>query len=487
MPNYANIPITSDPLTSFPICDIFNSYGCTPYWNISGKTYVDNNSNCTQDNNEAGFQHIKMKLFENGNLLQQTLTNQAGQYSFNTNLGVYDIAVDTTNLPFSVTCPPLNVIQTAVTIADSMHYNQNFALNCKPGFDIGATTLVLDSGRFKPANYVLVKAHLGDISNLYGLNCANGVSGQVMITINGPTIFAGVPNNALIPSVQNNVLTYTIADFGAVDFYHDFQFRCLTDTTAAIGSSVCFDIIVTPINGDNNGSNNTLNYCFNVVNSYDPNDKLVYPSGIILPSQEYLTYTVNFQNTGNASADHIYILDTISNLLDIESFEVLATSHTMQLQITNNMVRFNFANINLPDSTSNEPASHGYVQYRIKLKNNVIIGDAIENTAYIFFDFNPAIVTNTALSEVGLLTTVNEDVSENVSVIVYPNPANDVLYIKFVNANKANNVPVKVYNCIGKRILNYPSAQHESIDISGLPVGLYFAEIGNKRVKFIKQ
>ena len=486
MPNYANIPITSDPLTTFPLCDVFNTYGCTPYWNISGKTYVDNNLNCLQDNGEAGFQHIKMKLFENGNLLQQTLTNQAGQYSFNTNLGVYDIAVDTTNLPFSVSCPPSNLLQTAVTVNDSMHYNKNFALNCKPGFDIGATTVVQDSGRFKPGNYVLVKAHLGDISNLYGLNCASGVSGQVMITINGPSVFAGVPNNALMPSVQNNVLTYTIADFSAVDFYNDFQFRCLTDTNAAIGSTVCFDIIVTPINGDNNGSNNTLNYCFNVVNSYDPNDKLVYPSGMILPSQEYLTYTINFQNTGNAPADHIYILDTISNLLDIESFEVLATSHSMQLQIINNMVRFNFANINLPDSTSNEPASHGYVQYRVKLKDNINIGDIVENIAYIFFDFNPAIVTNTAINEVNLLTSVKENIAST-ALTVYPNPAHDVLYFQYGNASKKLITPIIIYNSIGAQVLNFSIQHTESIDIAGLPAGLYFIEMGNKRVKFVKQ
>jgi Leucine-rich repeat (LRR) protein len=487
MPNYANIPITSDPLTSFPLCDVFNTYGCTPYWNISGKTHVDNNSNCLQDNLEAGFQNIKMKLFENGNLLQQTLTNQAGQYSFNTNLGVYDIAVDTTNLPFSVSCPPLNLLQTSVTLADSMHYNKDFALNCKPGFDIGVTTIVQDSGRFKPGNFVTVKAHLGDISNLYGLNCASGVNGQVMITINGPTVFAGVPNIALMPSVQNNVLTYTIADFGAVDFYNDFQFRCLTDTTAAIGSSVCFDITVTPINGDNNSSNNTLNYCFNVVNSYDPNDKLVQPSGFILPSQEYMTYTVNFQNTGNASADHIYIMDTISNYLDIETFEVLATSHTMQLQITNNIVRFNFANINLPDSNSNEPASHGYVQYRIKLKSTVAIGDSIENTAFIFFDFNSAIVTNTTVSEVSLLTKVKENLASNTSLIVYPNPAHDLLYIQYGAASLKSITSIVIYNSIGVKVLNFSNQHSESIDIARLPVGLYFLEIGNSRAKFVKQ
>lgn len=486
MPNYANIPITSDPLSNFPLCDVFNTYGCSPYWNISGKTYVDNYSNCLQDNGETGFQHVKMKLYENGNLQQQTLTNQAGQYSFNTNLGNYDIAVDTTNLPFSVSCPLSNLIQTSLTPADSMQYNKDFALNCKPGFDIGATSIVQDSGRFKPGNFVKVIAHLGDISNLYGLHCAGGVSGQVIITINGPTVFASVPNGALIPSIQNNVLTYTIADFGLVDFYNDFQFRCLTDTTAAIGSEVCFDILVTPVNGDNNGINNTLNYCFNIVNSYDPNDKLVYPSGNILPSQEYLTYTVNFQNTGNASADHIYIMDTISNLLDIESFEVLATSHSMQLQITNNIVRFNFANINLPDSNSNEPASHGYVQYRIKLKNSVVIGDSIKNTAFIFFDFNAAIVTNTTVNEVSLLTNNQENPELIETVVVYPNPTKDILYIAYSGANKNFYNTITIYDAMGTQVFSLKNRNSDSINISALANGLYFIEIGNKKLRFIK-
>jgi uncharacterized repeat protein (TIGR01451 family) len=250
---------------------------------------------------------------------------------------------------------------------------------------------------------------------------------------------------------------------------------------------VCFDILVTPLNGDNNGSNNNLNYCFDIVNSYDPNDKLVYPLGNILPSQEYLTYNVNFQNTGNASADHIYIMDTISNYLDIESFEVLATSHTMQLQITNNIVRFNFANINLPDSNSNEPASHGYVQYRIKLKNTVVIGDSIKNTAFIFFDFNPAIVTNTTLSEVSLLTTVKENLASNTSITVYPNPANDRLYIHYSIVSNKSLAPVIIYNSIGAQILKFSNQHPESIDIASLAAGLYFLEIGNRSVKFVKQ
>jgi hypothetical protein len=49
----------------------------------------------------------------------------------------------------------------------------------------------------------------------------------------------------------------------------------------------------------------------------------------------------------------------------------------------------------LPDSGTNEVASHGYIIYRIRTKADVAAGSLIENTANIFFDENPAVVTNT--------------------------------------------------------------------------------------------
>src|SRR5438093_2053651 len=46
-----------------------------------------------------------------------------------------------------------------------------------------------------------------------------------------------------------------------------------------------------------------------------------------------------------------------------------------------------FPNINLTDSGSNEPASHGFIQYKIKLQTGVPAGTQIQNTAYIYFEF----------------------------------------------------------------------------------------------------
>ena len=50
----------------------------------------------------------------------------------------------------------------------------------------------------------------------------------------------------------------------------------------------------------------------------------------------------------------------------------------------------------LPDSFRNEVASNGFVQFRIKQKKDLLIGTKIENSAGIYFDFNPPIITNLA-------------------------------------------------------------------------------------------
>jgi hypothetical protein len=50
----------------------------------------------------------------------------------------------------------------------------------------------------------------------------------------------------------------------------------------------------------------------------------------------------------------------------------------------------------LPDSTTDYEGSMGYFQYRLKaLYLTCLNGTQIENTAYIYFDYNAPIVTNT--------------------------------------------------------------------------------------------
>lgn len=84
----------------------------------------------------------------------------------------------------------------------------------------------------------------------------------------------------------------------------------------------------------------------------------------------------------------------------------------------------------LPDSNTNEPASHGNIVYRIRQNTNNVLGDVINNTAYIYFDYNPAIITNQTTNTLYKPSNVKDFTKSKVNVNIYPNPANDIAYIE---------------------------------------------------------
>ena len=79
------------------------------------------------------------------------------------------------------------------------------------------------------------------------------------------------------------------------------QVYVTTDTSAGIGDTICMHVLVTPLVGDMDTTNNRKLYCFPVINAYDPNDKQVYPQGECeqryVVNDEVLTYKIRFQNT----------------------------------------------------------------------------------------------------------------------------------------------------------------------------------------------
>ena len=134
--------------------------------------------------------------------------------------------------------------------------------------------------------------------------------------------------------------------------------------------------------------------------SYDPNDKLVSPdrmNGYTLFDED-LIYTVRFQNTGNAEAYDVVIRDTLDPNLDPATFQVISSSHEEVFSAfmeANQYLTFEFRNINLPDSTSDFEGSQGYINYRIRTKDDLAEETQVTNTAGIYFDQNPPVITNT--------------------------------------------------------------------------------------------
>ena len=99
-----------------------------------------------------------------------------------------------------------------------------------------------------------------------------------------------------------------------------------------------------------------------------------------------IQYSIHFQNTGTAPAQHVYIVDTLDSNLELSTFTLIANSHNMTTQLNGNKILFDFVEINLPDSTNDEANSHGYVQYKIKLKPGLSVGSQIRNTARIYYN-----------------------------------------------------------------------------------------------------
>ncbi len=259
-----------------------------------------------------------------------------------------------------------------------------------------------------------------------------------------------------------------------------------TSTSAQAGDTVCFDIYMTPISGDAYASNNIKKYCFEVNNGYDPNIKSVYPIGVcpehFVLSNQKLTYTVKFQNTGNSNAINIFVLDSLDADLDLSSVRVIASSHSLITEVLpGNVLKFRFDNIMLPDSASNEPASHGYVIYEVDPLPGATDGTEIKNHADIYFDFNPPVITNTTLNTLvsvipncTIATEITE--SDESGFKIYPNPAEDVFFVDNIQVNSA----VYLYDISGRLILAQKSNSSKcAVNTSSLQNGIYLVEVGS--------
>jgi uncharacterized repeat protein (TIGR01451 family) len=396
LPNYGIVTTSIPDVDTMSICDLFNSNGCDVFWNIEGSTFFDADTNCNLGTNELLFKNQKLNLYKNGVLDQQTFSNLNGDYDFDTfSFDLYKTEFDTTGVPFEVHCPLSGFYLDSISVLDSMKYDRDFGLKCKD-VDLGVTSIF--SNNLRPASIREIKIECGDYSNYFGAHCAAGISGIVNITITGACNYFSPAIGALTPNtIVGNVLTYYVPDFGVLSYDSSFNFNILVDTAAILGSPICIQVSICTPATESNYNNNLFSHCFTVVGSFDPNDKSVYPtSNVDISSDRWLTYTIRFQNTGTADAEHIFITDTLSSSLDLSTFSLLSYSHQPLTQVYNDgLLKFSFPNIHLPDSNTNEPASHGFVQYKIRAKDSLSIGSTIENTANIFFDFNAPVITNT--------------------------------------------------------------------------------------------
>ena len=224
--------------------------------------------------------------------------------------------------------------------------------------------------------------------------------------------------------------------------------------------------------------------CTIVRGSYDPNIKSVQPVGMF--AEHYtatgteLKYRIDFQNTGTDTAFRVVLIDTLSSFLDIASFVPGVSSHPYSVEFGGRAVKFIFDPIRLIDSGTNEPASHGYVHFKIKHITGISPKTKIENKADIYFDYNAPIRTNavfnTIFDTIQIYVPKGENaITENhkTTILVFPNPTTDKFFIQMSEPVKY--LSLEIYDMQGRLIKSVPSSNNQTIEVSaqGMTQGIY--------------
>ena len=202
-----------------------------------------------------------------------------------------------------------------------------------------------------------------------------------------------------------------------------------------------------------------------------------------------LQYTIQFMNTGNDTAHNIYVMDTLSNNIDLNSLEVVWASAVMNMSVfndgTHNIAKFDFPHINLLDSSHRDNCT-GDVIFNIKTKAPLSMGTAIDNHAGIFFDDNGVVMTNTVENTIaeGCPTSVAA-IHNKKDASIYPNPATNELTIRTEGAQyNTYSIINSIGQVVGQGAINTTIT---TVNVKMLPAGVYSVLLTNSGGTTVKR
>ena len=445
---------------------------------ITGTISLDaNNNSC--DNSDLPAMSTKINM-NDGVVSSAIFTNHLGKYSFFTQTGSFVIAPVFEN-PYFIISPTTATLN--FPTLNGMTQTQNFCITpngvhndveiaiipiqgARPGFD---------------ANYQLVYKNKGNQT----------LSGNINLAFDD-AVLDFVSANPAITNQSLNTLNWSYSNLlpfesRTIDF--TLNVNSPMETPAVnIGDVLHFTASIDPVSGDETTIDNTFTFAQTVIGSFDPNDKTCLEGNTITPEKvgDYLHYIIHFQNSGTAAAENIVVKDVIDTTkFDISSLQLTSASHPYETKVTGDKIEFIFENIQLPAEIDNEPASQGFVAFKIKTKSDLVLGNSVSNKADIYFDYNFPIVTEPAVTTVSVLG-VNE--FENKSVSVFPNPVTDVLNITSKGIIKS----VQIYDVQGRLTDTFLKDEEKTtINLSNKKTGDYFVKIftdkGVKVEKVVKK
>jgi len=370
---------------------------------VQGVVFNDTNNNCILNPGEQTVSTVTLRIMPDNKLLA---TNQNGQYHVRLKNGTYTL---------ETTYNPMWQSNCAVSFTLS-GFNQNQVANvpvyaASGNYDLEVATATTAWRRgFKGESIVSYK------------NLGASTAYNVQITLTYPPEVMLTDASKPFETPQPNTYSWNI---DSVKAGHS-AFITLIDSvllSSYVGQNLQVSTQIAASGSDFSPSNNTYSELREVVGAIDPNDILVSPMGTgtggFIDKEQELTYTIRFQNVGTYPAYRVIIENTLPEQADPATFKVLSSSHDFEYSLTeNSLLRVVFDAINLPDSTNNEPESHGFFIYAVSPAKTVSGGTQIKNNASIVFDYEDPVITNTTLNTIKYHTA-----PKTYELYIYPNPA----------------------------------------------------------------
>lgn len=374
----------SCPLPSYQFVVPSNGLTCGT---VQGTAFMDYNLNCGKQSNEPGLPS-SLILIEPGPHYTTTAGN--GTYKVDLPPGTYTVAQLSTVADEHCTGTPQ-----PFTISGSGTITRNFPDTALVPLDV---RIQASAGAARPG-FELQYA-------LSMLNLTPAQSGALTVTFEFDPILGFTSATPVPTTVTGNTLTWNLAQLSAFQSRGVQVYFQVPPDVELLGDQLVATTNVSTANSDANLTNNTAVVYRTITGAYDPNDKLAVTSTgnnaqWQIGEDEWIDYTIRFQNTGTDTAFHVLITDTLPANLDPGTIAMGAASHNFTWQLRDaGTLKFYFMNILLPDSNINEPRSHGFVSFRIRPHLPLLPGDAITNIANIYFDFNPPVITEPSVLNV---------------------------------------------------------------------------------------
>ncbi len=354
-------------------------------YSITGTVFFDENANGIMDGNEYVLPNQTVLMNQTG---QSHITNEEGNFiahTFQQQLTSFQM-IHSSSFPYSTNANPM-IFDPSSSTATQLMFGVS---NTMPIYDITIGHYPLSGTFFCDSiwNYIIMYRNMGNWP----------IDGIIQFEFD--SLFQGYEELTPIDSVNVNsvYLSFQNLQPGETRAYYIYL---LSPSVDHIGETVTTTAHVYGYFEGELAAYGEGEFNVEITCAYDPNDKQAFPLGYtdqhLLLQETRQEFVIRFQNTGNAPAQNIRVQDTLDVNFDIETFRIIANSHSVMTTIDpeTRLVDFYFENIQLPDSVNNEPGSHGLVSYMITPLPDLPVGTVLENTAYIYFDNNDPIITNT--------------------------------------------------------------------------------------------